>query len=171
MLAARGYLSHQSGKWWEGNYADGGGAFYNDNSNATLTNCIIWGNTRDGLSNYQSTPTVNNSILQTPFGTTNVVIDPKFTNAADPDGVDNQWFTADDGLRLSCGSAAYNSGTNVSAPATDALGNARPQFSAVDMGAYESPFPTSAREVVASEVAVSPNPARTSSNAMVWAMA
>ena len=32
--------------------------------------------------------------------------DPKFVNSADPDGPDNAWRTADDGLRLSTGSSA-----------------------------------------------------------------
>lgn len=43
----------------------------------------------------------------------------------------------DDGLRLSCGSPAYNVGTVMDAPATDIVNTTRPQFGAIDMGAYE----------------------------------
>ncbi|MBK8442401.1 MAG: hypothetical protein IPL35_02845 [Sphingobacteriales bacterium] len=40
-------------------------------------------------------------------------------------------------MQLSCGSPAYNVGTGTGAPATDITGTTRPQFGAVDMGAYE----------------------------------
>ncbi|NJN33116.1 MAG: T9SS type A sorting domain-containing protein [Saprospiraceae bacterium] len=121
-----------------GNYAQAGGGFYNDNSNATITNSIIWNNTTDGLNNYQSTPTVNNSILQAAYGSSNLTTNPQFLNAANPIGEDNMWGTADDGLQISCNSSAYNAGTNTGAPITDFVGTARPQMGQTDIGAYES---------------------------------
>jgi Secretion system C-terminal sorting domain/Ig-like domain CHU_C associated len=124
------------------NHAAGGGGFYNDNSNARINNSIIWANSVDGLNNYQSTPLVNNSIVQAAYSgagsANNATSDPLFVNLYDPDGADNAWFTADDGLELGCNSSAFNTGRNDLAPATDILGKIRPQFSTVDMGAYEA---------------------------------
>ncbi|SOE21057.1 Putative Ig domain-containing protein [Spirosomataceae bacterium TFI 002] len=68
-------------------------------------------------------------------------------NFSDPNGADNIWLTADDGLRLNPTSSAVNSGTNTGILATDILGNTRPYNSGTaDMGAYEYsqdlPLPT-----------------------------
>ena len=82
---------------------------------------------------------------------------PMFVNAADADGLDNIFGTADDGLRLTTGSPAINTGSNnnpryVSSSSTpptnmeflfktgtlDLAGNARIVGSSIDMGAYES---------------------------------
>jgi parallel beta-helix repeat protein len=150
---------------FSGNTANNsGGGIYTFSGTNTLTNNIFWANKTGSDATIQSADyyadgtngnTFKNNILQLaasnyPVSNTgNYAIgtsatdnifatNPLFVNAADPDGADNIWRTADDGLRLACGSPAYNTGTNTDAPATDILGTARPQFSTVDMGAYES---------------------------------
>jgi parallel beta-helix repeat protein len=112
---------------------------YGDNS-PILRNCIIWGS---GNSVYvqgsKPQPTITHSIVKQASGvytgTGNLNVDPLFVNAADPDGADNQWMTADDGLRLSVCSPAINAGIDAGAPTTDILGNVR--VGTTDMGAYE----------------------------------
>jgi Secretion system C-terminal sorting domain len=71
-------------------------------------------------------------------GVHNINTDPLFVNAADPNGADNIWRTADDGLRLAnCGSSAINTGfEGGSVPTLDILGNAT--VSRKDIGAYEN---------------------------------
>ncbi|MFN7115273.1 MAG: PKD-like domain-containing protein [Saprospiraceae bacterium] len=67
---------------------------------------------------------------------------PLYFAANDPDGVDNCWRTADDGLALTGGAPAINQGNDSSVPAgimTDIVGNERFISSMVDMGAYELP--------------------------------
>ena len=61
--------------------------------------------------------------------------DPSFINASDPDGADNVWMTADDGLNIINYSPAYHTGTSSGAPTTDITGEAR--GSSPSMGAYE----------------------------------
>lgn len=120
------------------NSAQVGGGVYNDNSNITMLNSIIWNNVSDGLHNVQSTPTVTYSILQESHsGTGNITTNPFFKEIADPDGVDNIWRTADDGLQLLCKSPAYNAGSATGAPSVDLLNVSRPQHGGIDIGAYE----------------------------------
>jgi hypothetical protein len=94
------------------------------------------------------------------FAVTILTGDPLFTNAADPDGADNLWGTADDGLRPSPGSSALgfapdpriknditilpkdiwdiDGDGNVSEDLPlDILGSVRVQNSFLEMGAYE----------------------------------
>ncbi len=67
---------------------------------------------------------------------------PNFLNAADLNGTDNVFRTADDGLTLTCGSQALNTGTIVGGPALDIIGNII--FETVkDIGAYENQNSTS----------------------------
>ncbi|WP_158549973.1 choice-of-anchor Q domain-containing protein [Runella aurantiaca] len=121
---------------FSGNTAPNGGAMYNRFANPVVTNCILWGNSSEIVNVLSSTPIVTYSIVQGGYaGTGNLNVNPLFVNAADPDGVDNQWMTADDGLRLSGCSPAINTGTDAGAPTTDILGNAR--VGTTDMGAYE----------------------------------
>jgi predicted outer membrane repeat protein len=79
--------------------------------------------------------------------------DPLFININDPDGPDNIWFTADDGLRLSSLSPGINAGnsyylsfdgldidgdSNIDEVIPfDALGNPRIAGATVDLGPYE----------------------------------
>lgn len=142
----------------------GGGIYTYSGSTNMLMNNIFWGNkigdnaSIQGADYYKNDPcstTFINNLLQlassnypldasSPYGigtaaTGNIFAqDPFFVNAADIDGADNIHRTADDGLILSFGSSAYNTGLASGAPATDILGTIRPQFTLVDMGAYES---------------------------------
>jgi uncharacterized repeat protein (TIGR02543 family) len=79
--------------------------------------------------------------------------DPLFVNAADPDGADNLWGTADDGLRLQAGSPAIGEGNlnllsldefdvdgdglTVEVVPLDLAGFMRVQAGSLDLGAYE----------------------------------
>ncbi len=99
---------------------------------------------------------VTNTILQFANNTTNYpvstsigflgagtgnkyVIDPLFVNASDPDGIDNIFSTADDGLALQNCSPAINAGNNADNLAvTDITGATRIKNSRIDMGAYEN---------------------------------
>lgn len=132
-----------------------GGAFYNalTSSSPTLTNCILWGNVApSGSEVYRSAGNLTFSFCDiagcggsgagwdASIGTDgggNTASDPLFVSSADPDGADDIFATADDGLMLQGGSPCMNTGTPTGAPATDILGVIRPQGSEVDMGAYE----------------------------------
>ncbi len=116
----------------------GGSLFGYDTSNGydnfTVTNSIFYNNT--GYIVYSPIVLNYNIIIYSGTGTLNV--NPYFVNAADPDGADNIWRTADDGLRVTGCSQALNTGTNTGAPTTDILGNPRPYNSGTaDRGAYE----------------------------------
>ena len=73
---------------------------------------------------------------------------PLFANSSDPNGTDNIFGTADDGLKLLTCSPALNAGNTANAPSgTDIVGNSRTFGANVDMGAYEAqaastPVPT-----------------------------
>ncbi|PKK89868.1 MAG: hypothetical protein CVV64_11995 [Candidatus Wallbacteria bacterium HGW-Wallbacteria-1] len=69
----------------------------------------------------------------------NLDTDPGFTAAADVDGADNIFPSADDGLRQTSASAMLNSGDASTATSKDILGNPRPSGPAPDMGPYEGP--------------------------------
>ncbi len=140
------------------NTAEGtGGGMYNGFSAfdapavITISNSIISGNTagsENNISNNISTPSISSSIIGESGGSTswnpvfgtdggnNLDLDPLFTNAIDPDGLDDILGTIDDGLRLSVNSPAIDAGV-VTATVTDILGNTRNYNGAVDMGAYE----------------------------------
>ncbi|MDO7873514.1 right-handed parallel beta-helix repeat-containing protein [Hymenobacter sp. ASUV-10] len=136
----------------------GGGLYYAAGGGGTLTNCILYQNTtpsnaanpnREELYKAGTTValTVSNCIVRDAAGTTpaltvaNAALSSCYTSApgyvdpADPDGPDNTWATADDGLRLDCASFAVDKGTG-STPATDLLGN--PRKGLMDLGAYEA---------------------------------
>ncbi len=124
-----------------GNSAPSGSGIFAALSTNTLTNNIIWG-TNSEIVNNALAFTVTYSIVQGGFtGTGNLNADPLFVDAADADGADNVFGTADDGLRLQRCSPAIDAGTSTGAPTTDILGNARVDAIAggniVDMGAYE----------------------------------
>lgn len=118
------------------NTFDNRGALY-------LYNTIVWGYVYGQITTSGSgSLTASYSDLRgiTPFGT-NLSADPMFKNTSDPDGVDNIWGTADDGLAISYCSIAENSGSNALIPAgitTDITGAPRVQWTIVDMGAYEN---------------------------------
>ncbi len=72
-------------------------------------------------------------------GTGNLFIDPILINSSDPDGADNCWMTADDGLGLAVNSPAINTGENTDVPLLDLRFAARVAGGRVDIGAYEPP--------------------------------
>jgi hypothetical protein len=118
-----------------------------DTSNLVLENSIFYfnGNNFNADSvefkkDAFSTITLNNSITEV-YRTTNFVgQNPRFVDTARIAGADGQYFTADDGLRLTspC-SPAINMGNNgfVAAVATDITGAPRIRNGVVDMGPYE----------------------------------
>jgi parallel beta-helix repeat protein len=128
-----------------------------------MNNNIFWDNKRGGNTSvlgadyYNGNPnefhnTFKNNMLQlasTDYNTNNNPLgsasaatgnifaqNPNFIDATDPDGADNIYRTADDGLRLACGSPAINAGTNTAASVNDILNN--PRLGAKDIGAYEN---------------------------------
>ncbi|MGE3724669.1 MAG: IPT/TIG domain-containing protein [Candidatus Sericytochromatia bacterium] len=106
-----------------------------------LRNCIFWQPTATAMMGGLVTYNINNSVLRTNTGytltgTNNTTSDPLFVNAADPDGADNLWFTADDGLRLQAGSSALGRAiSDLLSP--DIAGQTR--VNPGDSGAYERP--------------------------------
>jgi len=122
----------------------------------TITNSIFWGNRKAGnvissisyggseseLYNFATYSDIER-LSGVYVGTGNINQDPLFVSAADPDGGDNVFGTADDGLALQAGSPAKNTGTNTDAPNTDITGVTRPLTVAdpADMGAYENTTP------------------------------
>lgn len=71
----------------------------------------------------------------------NFSIDPSFVNENDPDGADDTWGTADDGLALTLCSPAVNAGSNTFADATtvtDITSQPRIRLATIDQGAYEA---------------------------------
>ena len=94
---------------------------------------------------YQNTSTAGGNLPNWNLGSSTTAassnnlenINPMFINASDPDGADNIWGTADDGLRLLSSSPAINQGIATNVAANDILGAARLQDGAIDLGAYE----------------------------------
>jgi len=136
---------------------------------AQFTNCIIDGGVNYDYNYIGSTfrycdvvGSGGSARWNADFGTDgggNIDAAPTFANAADPDGADNKWFTADDGLALWSGSKGIDAGSGSVAPATDILGNARrddagtanigtgtPNYT--DMGAYEFQGTSAGTEII-----------------------
>jgi hypothetical protein len=122
------------------------------NSNPNFRNCIFWGNTATGIgpqffilggATFNATYTdINLTGQTTPHilsgaSTGTINSNPLFTNIALGAGVDGNWLTADDGLRLQNLSPCVDAGNNVGVTATDILSNNRIINFTVDMGAYE----------------------------------
>ena len=138
----------------------GGGIFNYNGSSPTITNTIFWGNKTgssppttnvagaDIKNASSSTAIITYSLVQLASSSytsgnsnllttnTNMVYatDPSFNDASDPDGADNVWMTADDGLNI-INSPAYGVGKSSGAPSTDITGASR--ASSPSMGAYE----------------------------------
>ncbi|WP_176885151.1 right-handed parallel beta-helix repeat-containing protein [Dyadobacter soli] len=111
-------------------------------STPSILNTVVWGNSGQapaGIYDLISTPVVAHSIVQDGHSGTGVVnTDALFVAQSDPDGADNQWMTADDGLRLSPCSPGINAGLFAgNIPPTDILGLSRVFDVTADMGAYE----------------------------------
>ncbi|PJJ58955.1 right-handed parallel beta-helix repeat-containing protein [Hymenobacter chitinivorans] len=137
---------------------NGGGLFFDTSTGGMVRNAILWNNTNTAATPAQqniykatttASPSVSNSIVGDYVagfggGTTNISgssstiskADPRFVNAADPDGPDNIFGTTDDGLALQAGPAVDlgSSGTPTT-PVTDITG--APRSGLPDAGAYE----------------------------------
>jgi hypothetical protein len=114
------------------------GATMNVQSNAitNINNSIIWGSLAPFNLEFGATlPTLNNCYTQL-SATTPL---PKFLNINDPDGADNAWHTADDGLKLRTGSPCIDAGNNTytNTSSLDMTYTARTQNATIDIGAYE----------------------------------
>ncbi len=111
-------------------------------SHPLYVNTVIWGNSGPapaGMQDNIASPVLAYSLVQEGHSGTGILSsDALFVDQSDPDGPDNKWMTADDGLRLSACSPAVNTGfyTN-NIPSTDILGQTRVFDVTADMGAYE----------------------------------
>jgi predicted phosphodiesterase len=131
---------------------DGGGLATRDGAHSTVTNCIFWDDSawdndpelwQGGTPN--GTATVTYSNVEGGFdGAGNINSSPVFFSTGDPDGADNRFLTADDGLKVDLGSPCIDTATSAGAPAFDATGRTRPIDGDgngtlyYDMGAYEA---------------------------------
>ena len=128
--------------------AQGSGGVSTDGNGPKLKNCILWGNSLDGVVDMEAQIVRSNdselaySCVQGLTGPSggigNIADDPMFVDADGPDDIPG---TVDDDLRLMQGSPCINTGdlAFVAQPGTiDLGGNPRLQGCRVDMGAYES---------------------------------
>lgn len=98
---------------------------------ATVVNCILWGNGTEVVLDTLSSASVSYSDVEGASvwpGEGNINVDPRFADGANKD------------FRLTNLSACVDAGTAEDAPATDMVGNSRPRGLGFDMGAYESPY-------------------------------
>ncbi|MFN0111327.1 MAG: choice-of-anchor Q domain-containing protein [Blastocatellia bacterium] len=130
-----------------GNTAFEAGGILNDRSNPKIRNGILWGDSGGEIFNLNgSNPTVSDSVVQGGYvgGTNIITTDPKLAPLGNYGG-----FTQT--MRLLPGSSAINAGNNCvltangcggthPAVTTDQRGVARPQNSAVDIGAVEANY-------------------------------
>jgi predicted outer membrane repeat protein len=148
------------------NVAANGAGMYLGNSASAINNCLFYGNTATtngaAMFNLTASPVIKNSIVWNNTGpsivyttgvaynisysdiqgagvytgTGNLNTDPLFVNAADADGADNIWRSADDGLALQNTSPLMDAGLNTGAPANDITGSGIFNLTK-DIGAYE----------------------------------
>lgn len=128
--------------------ANHGGGIVIAFSQPEIMNCLFAVNSAPsgaGMLISRSASTIVNSILieydQAVLGSQTVITNcfkqsPGFKDVSDPDGPDDVWMTADDGLQLAIGSEAIDAGTNVSAPTVDILGQEIYNVTK-DIGPYE----------------------------------
>ncbi len=139
---------------FNGNSSPNGSAIFDySNSNVTMINSVLWGDTGNlEFYNLSSTPTISFSDIQggLPAGSTdgggNINLDPQFINASAAAGVDGFFMNGDDGLIPGGTSPCLSKGTVIAGvtPSADIILNQRPDPNSgsgkMDMGAYETPY-------------------------------
>ena len=134
---------------FSGNSSDRGGGMYNDNSSPTVRNTILWGDTatyggNEIYDSYDNTPIVEYCVVEGGYaGDTNIITDPLLGTLGDHGGPTKT-------IPLESGSSAIDAANATHAPSTDQRGEDRPQGSACDIGAYESPFSIQVPEMAVS---------------------
>lgn len=134
-----------------------GGIVQNENSALALQNTILY---NPGFTEYAGAA---GNVTATSLGG-NLIRDNSFAAYALPQDLQPMYdpqamFMGDDDYHLHPGSPCINRGVNDGLTALyDLDGEDRIQHGIVDIGAYESPFVTSAREAIAGEIGLSPNP-------------
>ena len=128
----------------------GGGIYCNNNMYPEFTNCIIWGNQKNGSPNNTNTNIVcTHSAVEGGYdGEGNIALDsenngsnplcPRFKHPSTSIGVSNTLDNSN--WRLSFGSPCVNSGINAGADSIDIDGKNRIQKGIIDMGCYESAY-------------------------------
>lgn len=120
-----------------------------DGGTLGAANCIFWGNFRLNGNQIEiatsTTRKFTNCLIEgDPWpGTGLIEANPLFLQWQDPDGPDDKWGTADDGLQILPSSPCTNVGSNADVAGgetTDFLGNPRIRDKIVDIGAYEAPY-------------------------------
>lgn len=125
----------------------------NGSSIYTMVNCIVWGNTSTSgpsqfyvrgnnaavNATYSSFDISNQSFphLIAGGGVGNQFITPDLINMTDGDGLDNCWFTEDDGITPMLTSPLINAGNSMGSYPTDILGGNRISGAGTDIGPYE----------------------------------
>ncbi len=128
-----------------GGSTTGSALYFSATGTSSITNCAIWGNyclgnpgnssaLSDEIGGTGPTPAYSD-VRNISSGTGNFSSYPSFADTTDGDGPDNNWGTADDGLRISCSSSAKDAG-NGSTTTLDIIGNTR--TSTPDPGAYKA---------------------------------
>ncbi len=150
-------VTFSNNKCTETQYSAGGGIFSNGRSYITIRNVIFWGNyalIKEDFFEWGSPSSIEYSYTQlaiSGIGNIKDSIDP-FINSANPAGADGIFMTADDGLQLSCSSAAVNAGSNTYISINDTAdisGAPRIVGLNVDMGAYENTSIGSSQSITA----------------------
>lgn len=117
-----------------------------------ISNSIMWenGSSADIVTQGNAVPTISYSLLDFPTpGTGNISADPEFMDPINDD------------FQLKWNSPAIDTGDNVGvSDSLDLNGHPRIQGSAVDLGAYESPFTTPIETHRDSKLTVFPNPSQ-----------
>jgi len=133
LLNFGGSVVAQNSIFWKnavnGNMTAPGAGVHNPTNGANVyANCMLQANTSIPADNGIN---IRNNVRG---------VNPMFFNEANPLGGDARWATADDGLNLSAGSPAVNTGDNALVPpGTDIKESTRIQSGTADRGAYEFP--------------------------------
>src|SRR5690606_22522473 len=90
----------------------GGLLFNTASSNTEIINTLMWNNGPNSILNDDECSILYSNIEGGYAGEGNINQEPAFVNTADPDGPDDSWGTADDGLILQQSSPGINAGDN-----------------------------------------------------------